>query len=111
MIRIWSQDITKCWANSPSALSAVRPLPAPDDVGQDADQPGQDEEAAGQEEWRRVAAGGLIHQTSQWRSHHGRQAPEHGQQPEGAGELLQTQHVHEDDGGESDEGGNTESEH
>ena len=45
------------------------------------------------------------------RAEDGGEAAEHDEQPEGGGELLEAEHVHEEDGGEGDEGGDGEPVH
>ena len=82
-------------------------VPPPHDVRNDADQPRHDEERPSDLEAHVVVARPLLHQPSQGRPHDGGCAPEHDQEPEGRSELLQTEDVNEDNGGESDKGSNT----
>ena len=96
-----------------------------EDVHQTADEASQQEEAARDHEANVVVSGRLkypawgtdnatwsldlknvfVKFTIYWRTDHWWESPEEGQEPEGAGEVVQTQQVHQNDRGEADVGG------
>ena len=86
-------------------------LSPPDKFRSEADSSSHQQESSSNIEWRAVGPWHLVDHPCDGRTHDGGQAPEHYQETKGGCQHLQAQDIHQDDGGEGDEGCDGDSEH